>query len=157
MRREFYYLFLFLFISIFTIPCFSATTYDSGSSLSAPTLEFKSWRAGRGGENQITFITSTETECWVLASVGYAGNLNRNTTAPITRVEWAFELTHEMEVAEPSGTSWTGSHPAKLLPDTQFWVLAKLEVPKHEKTTACTSDDNRRHLTTIDRTDPHLS
>ena len=149
MRLKFYCPYVFLFVLIFAVPSFSATTYNSGSSLSTPSLVFKAWRAGRGEANQTTFITSTETTCQVLASVGYSSNLPRNTTAPIdpATVSWSFTMTHGMSVAEPPGTSWSGSHPSKLLASTSFNVLAKLSVPRHTRTTGCTTDANRASRT----------
>ena len=133
-----FYLSVFLFVLSFLIPCFAATPTpaDSGSALTAPTLEFKSWRAGRSDPNAITFITSTEGTCWVLASVGYTGNLNRNTTAPIKpeTVTWAFEMTHDSTLANTPSTAWTGNHPSKLNANTAFWGLAQLNLPDASQT-----------------------
>ncbi len=136
--------FLLIFVFSIMMPSLSAVNTNSGSTLSAPSLVFKSWRAGRGEQNETTFITSEETTCWVVASVGYSENLPRNTTAPIdpSTVSWAFTLTHEMSL-ESLSTSWSGSHPSKLLDNTSFNVLAKLSVPKHTRTSNCTPDPVR--------------
>lgn len=157
MRLKFYYFSIFLFLAVVAVVSFSATTYNSESgSLSPPSLTFKSWRAGRGSLNSSTFISSTETECWVEASVGYTGNLPRETTAPIdpSTVRWEFiEKSNGMTLAEAPGTSWSGNHPSKLSGSTAFNILAKLSLPAHDNRTyytvtqSCTTDANRQSRT----------
>ena len=140
----FVFLSVFLFVFTLLMPSFSVLITNSGSgSLSLPPLTFKSWRVGRGvlgyrlsiPEHE-TFITSTGTECWVEASVGYTSNIPGGGTAPINpdTVSWSFEANHGMELAEPPGTSWSGPHPRKLSGYTSFNVVARLRVPAHTNT-----------------------
>jgi len=153
----------FLFISGGTrvdTPVFSATSYDSGSSPEIPpTLIFTEWQVGRGVRGysrempvHLTFITTSETECRVFAAVGYNSNQPSN-TSPINpaTVQWDFsQLSHGMTLAEPPGTSWSGSHPTKRSGYTRFNFLAILNVPRHTRSTRpeiCNDANNyRRHL-----------
>ena len=83
--------FVFLFVFAFVLPSFSATNTNSGSnSLRPPEMQFTSWQVGRSPVGTDTtsdvhksFITTSETECWVKASVGYKGGNQPQNTAPI--------------------------------------------------------------------------
>ncbi len=138
------FLFIFLLLSVFSILSFSALNTGSGSgSMNPPSMIFKEWRVGRGVREYTfsipihkTFITSTQTSCWVSASVGYNGNQPQN-TAPINpdTVSWSFPANHGMELDEDSvSTSWSGPHPSKLSGYTSFNVVAQLNVPRHDDT-----------------------
>ncbi len=152
--------FLCLF-SFFQFPVFSATTTRSGSG-SVPEMAFRSWRVGRSpmgtdtsSKVQKSFITISETECWVSVSVGYkGGTLPRGSASPIdpSTVEWEFsDLRKGWAEAEAPGTSWSGLHPSKLSGRTSFNVLAKFSLPKYNDRThytisaSCSANDaNRR-------------
>ena len=153
--------FLCLF-SFFQFLVFSATTTRSGSG-SVPEMAFRSWRVGRSpmgtntsSEVQKSFITTSETECWVSVSVGYkGGTLPRGSASPIdpSTVEWEFsDLRRGWAEAEApgTGTSWSGLHPSKLSGRTSFNVLAKFSLPKYNDRThytisaSCSANDNNR-------------
>ena len=153
--------FVFLFVFAFVLPSFSATSTRSGSgSLTPPKMAFKSWRVGRSptGTNttnkmHLSFITSTETECWVKASVGYKGGNQPLNTAPIDlkTVKWEFiDRSTGMELAEPPGSNWSGSHPTRLSGTTSFNVVAKLTLKPYNDSvypaisTSCSHSDDHR-------------
>ncbi|MYG06468.1 hypothetical protein F4167_07600, partial [Candidatus Poribacteria bacterium] len=158
--RFFVFLFLFLFI---VSPVFSATSTTSGSG-SKPEMKFDSWRVGRSptgtninSDDQKSFITSSETECWLEASVVYKGGTQPKNSgiSPIDpdTVKWTLDegLLKGWALAEPPGTSWSGSHPSKLSGSTSFNVVAKFSLPKYNDKTHYTisaycshSDANRR-------------
>lgn len=155
------FLFVFLFIFAIVTPGFSAVNTNSGSRRK-PEMAFKSWRAGRGDLNSLTFITSTETTCWLSASVGYkGGNQPNDTFSPIDpdTVKWEFSSMREgWAEAEPRAQNWSGSHPSKLSGTTSFNVVAKLSLPAHDDSTlytistSCTANDgNRRDRSVVHR------
>ena len=157
MRRTFL---VFLLTFAFLMPSFSAT---SSGSLEKPTVFFKSWRIGRSAGNRTdndlhkSFITSTETTCWIFAEVGYASNQNPANTDAIDpdTVDWGIEnMSTGMAVAEPPGENWSGKHPSKLSGETSFNMVAKLSLKAHDDTsvypafsTACASDADRQTRT----------
>ena len=74
--------FVFLMVSVFVLPTFSAETQQSGSgSLPKPAMEFTSWQVGRSAvgtdpTNSVhtSFITSTQEKCllprlWVMTAI----------------------------------------------------------------------------------------
>ncbi len=143
-NKKFYALCLFLFTFSVLFRGFSAQQTNPGSgSKVAPSVKFKEWQIGRSAKGtdtsiavHLSFITSTQTLCWVSASVGYNGNQPQN-TAPINpdTVSWSFPANHGMELDEDSvSTSWSGPHPSKLSGYTSFNVVAQLNVPRHDDT-----------------------
>ena len=78
------FLSVFLLVSVFVLPSFPAATTNSGS-MGKPSVKFKSWQVGRSpkgtdtnSDDQKSFITSTEEECYFTASVVYDGNQGDN-------------------------------------------------------------------------------
>ena len=160
--KSFVFLSVFLLVSVFVLPSFPAATTNSGSgSMQNPTIKFKSWQVGRStGHNadnreHRSFITSTETTCQVLASVGYNGNQPRN-TAPIDpkTVRWEFiEFSRHLSLPDNAMThNWSDSHPSRLSGTTSFNVLATLTVAQHQRTSTpniCRDEnDHLRHQRT---------
>lgn len=154
--------FVFLLVSVLVLPTFSAETQQSGSgSLPKPAMEFTSWEVGRGSVgsdiNNIvhtSFITSTETECRFIASIGYkGGNQPQGSVSPIDpdTVVWSIvDPNHGMALVDGSlKHNWSGSHPSKLSGTTSFNVIGELNVPEYQPTpkpAICRDENNhRRH------------
>ena len=140
MRVRFFVFFLMFSV---VLPLYAATTQpaDSGSSqLGKPSVKFKSWQVGRSPKGtvqnteQLSFITSTEEECYFTASVVYDGNQGDN-VSPIDplKVTWSIENeSHGMALEGNLKKNWSGdSHPSKLAASTSFNVVGKLSVPQH--------------------------
>ena len=160
MRTKF---FVFLLVSVFVLPTFSAETQQSGSgSLPKPAIEFKSWQVGRGSVgsdiNNIvhtSFITSTETECRFTASVGYkGGNQPQGSVSPIdpSTVKWTVIDSNPSNMALDTSSvekNWSDKHPSKFDASTSFNVVGKLNVPVYQATAKpflCRDENNhRRH------------
>ncbi|MYG06056.1 hypothetical protein F4167_05455 [Candidatus Poribacteria bacterium] len=143
-RRNVVCVFFFFFVFVGS-PVFSATSTTSGSG-SKPEMKFDSWRVGRSprgtieNKEQLSFITSTGTSTYLEASVMYKGGtqLKNSGISPIDpdTVKWTLDegLLKGWALAEPPGTSWSGSHPSKLSGSTSFNVVAKFSFPAHSDT-----------------------
>ena len=153
--------FVFLFVFAFVLPSFSATSTRSGSgSLTPPKMAFKSWCVGRSpvgtninSQEQKSFITSTETECWVEASVVYDGNQG-DSVSPIdpSTVKWTVIDSNPSNMALDTSSvkkNWSDKHPSKFDASTSFNVVGKLNVPVYQATAKpflCRDENNhRRH------------
>lgn len=153
---------LFFYLFSVVLPVFSATSTTSGSG-SKPDMKFDSWRVGRSprgtninSDDHKSFITTSETECWLEASVMYKGGTQPKNEgiSPIdpSTVTWQLDdgLNKGWKLAEPPGTSWSGLHPSKLSGSTSFNVVAKFSLPKYDDdiytiSAYCSaSDANRR-------------
>ena len=157
--------FIFLLLFVFVCPfVFFATPYNSGSgSMGKPSVKFKEWQVGRSpkgtdtnSDEQKSFITSTEEECYFTASVVYDGNQGDN-VSPISKVTWSVEgpaeggkPSHGMSLVSID-QNWSGpKHPSKLDPSTSFNVVGKLTVPPHIGT-------NQSHCPNYDGTNTPLN
>lgn len=145
-RKSVVCVFFFLFVFVVGSPVFSATSTTSGSG-SKPEMKFDSWRVGRSprgtninSKEQKSFITSTGTSTYLAASVMYKGGRQPKNSgiSPIDpdTVKWTLDegLLKGWKLAEPPGTSWSGSHPSKLSGSTSFNVVAKFSFPAHSDT-----------------------
>ena len=153
------FLFLFLFVFMGT-PVYPVTQMqsDSGSGpLGKPSVTFKEWQIGRSQKSSDSsntapnsFITSTETTCRFIASVGYNGNQG-DSVSPIdpSTVSWsvmdADPSSLSLDTASVS-TNWSGKHPSKLDPGTSFNVVGTINVPTFSRNTSCSHSDDDRLL-----------
>ena len=137
---------LFFYLFSVVLPVFSATSTTSGSG-SKPDMKFDSWRVGRSprgtninSDDHKSFITTSETECWLEASVMYKGGTQPKNEgiSPIdpSKVTWSIEKpSHGMSVEGDLKGNWSGSkHPSKLAASTSFNVVGQLKVPQHKGT-----------------------
>lgn len=131
---------LFVFLCISFVYLYSVSGSESGKK-GTPALEFKSWQVGRSDKGTDTtdkeeksFITSTQTLCRFLVSIGYQSGIVASSTSPIdpATVKWSVvDASHKMKLdAKSVQQNWSGSSPDKMASDTTFNVVGSLTVPK---------------------------
>ena len=121
-------------------------------------MEFKSWQVGRSDKGTDTtdteeksFITSTQTLCRFIVSIGYQAGIVAKNTSPIdpNTVKWSVvDASHKMKLdTESVKKNWSGSSPSDMASDTSFNVVGSLTVPKVVGTRTVTYKKNGKTKT----------